>query len=90
MPLRHHDLRRIFGALDELNPAQIEDALTKTRDLRRKTEAISEIAWILDNCPSGSFVRIADQHGLRTPPLKNLLQDAGSMLPTQSAELGSL
>lgn len=35
----HHDFRRF---LDKLNPAQIEDAQTKIRDLRRKTEAISE------------------------------------------------
>ncbi|MDW4550292.1 IS1595 family transposase [Defluviimonas sp. D31] len=39
----HHDFRRFLDALDELNPAQIEDAQTKIRDLRRKTEAISEI-----------------------------------------------
>ncbi|MEP1834634.1 MAG: hypothetical protein ABJL57_13300 [Hyphomonas sp.] len=39
----HHDFRRSIDALDELNPAQIEDAQTKIRDLRRKTEAISEI-----------------------------------------------
>ena len=39
----HHDFRRFLGALDRLNPAQIEDAQTKIRDLRRKTEAISEI-----------------------------------------------
>jgi transposase-like protein len=37
--LLHHDFRRF---LDKLNPAQIEDAQTKIRDLRRKTEAISE------------------------------------------------
>lgn len=39
----HHDFRRLLVALDDLNPAQIEDAQTKIRDLRRKTEAISEI-----------------------------------------------
>lgn len=39
----HHDFRRLLDALDDLNPAQIEDAQTKIRDLRRKTEAISEI-----------------------------------------------
>ncbi|SPJ25909.1 hypothetical protein PAA8504_03761 [Palleronia abyssalis] len=39
----HHDFRRLLDALDNLNPAQIEDAQTKIRDLRRKTEAISEI-----------------------------------------------
>lgn len=39
----HHDFRRFLDALDRLNPAQIEDAQTKIRDLRRKTEAISEI-----------------------------------------------
>lgn len=43
MPLLHHDFRRFIDALDELNPAQIEDAQAKIRDLRRKTEAISEI-----------------------------------------------
>jgi transposase-like protein len=43
MPLLHHDFRRFIDALDELNPAQIENAQTKIRDLRRKTEAISEI-----------------------------------------------
>ncbi|MFD2741475.1 IS1595 family transposase [Sulfitobacter aestuarii] len=39
----HHDFRRLLDALDDLNPAQIEDAQTKIRDLRRKTEALSEI-----------------------------------------------
>lgn len=39
----HHDFRRFLDALDDLTPAQIEDAQTKIRDLRRKTEAISEI-----------------------------------------------
>ncbi len=39
----HHDFRRFIDALDEPNPAKIEDAQTKMRDLRRKTEAISEI-----------------------------------------------
>ena len=39
----HHDFRRFLDNLDKLNPAQIEDAQTKIRDLRRKTEAISEI-----------------------------------------------
>lgn len=43
MPLLHSDFRRFLDALDDLNPAQIEDAQTKIRDLRRKTEAISEI-----------------------------------------------
>jgi hypothetical protein len=43
MPLLHHDFRRFLDALDDLNPAQVEDAQTKIRDLRRKTEAISEI-----------------------------------------------
>ncbi|WP_299822596.1 IS1595 family transposase [uncultured Jannaschia sp.] len=37
----YHDFRRVLDALDELNPAQI--ARTKVRDLRRKSEAISEI-----------------------------------------------
>lgn len=39
----HHDFRRFIDTLKELNPAQIEDAQTKIRDLRRETEAISEI-----------------------------------------------
>lgn len=39
----HHDFRRFLDALDDLNPAQIEDAQTKIRYLRRRTEAISEI-----------------------------------------------
>ncbi|MEE4211033.1 MAG: IS1595 family transposase, partial [Parvularcula sp.] len=39
----HHEFRRFLDALDRLNPAQIEDARSKIRDLRRKTEAISEI-----------------------------------------------
>jgi hypothetical protein len=43
MPLLHHDYRRSLKALNELGPAQIEDAQTKILDLRRKTEAISEI-----------------------------------------------
>ena len=37
-----HDFRRFLGNLDKLNPAQIEDAQTKIRDLPRKTEAVSE------------------------------------------------
>ena len=43
MPLLHHDFRRFLDALEDLNPAQIEDAQTKIQDLRGKTEAISEI-----------------------------------------------
>jgi transposase-like protein len=43
MPLLHHDFRRFLDALGKLNPAQIEDAQTKILDLRRKSEAISEI-----------------------------------------------
>lgn len=43
MPLLHHDFRRFLDTLENLNPAQIEDAQTKIRDLRRRTEAISEI-----------------------------------------------
>ena len=39
----HHDFRRFLDALGKLNPAQIEDAQTKILDLRRKSEAISEI-----------------------------------------------
>ena len=39
----HHDFRRLLDALGDLNPAQIEHAQTKIMDLRRKTEAISEI-----------------------------------------------
>ncbi len=39
----HHDFRRFLDALGKLNPAQIEDAQTKIPDLRRKSEAISEI-----------------------------------------------
>ena len=39
----HHDFRRFLDALDCLNPAQIEDAQSKIRELRQKTEAISEI-----------------------------------------------
>lgn len=39
----HHYFRRFLEALDRLSPAQIEDAQTKIRDLRRNTEAISEI-----------------------------------------------
>lgn len=41
--MRHHDFRRLLDALDHLNPAQVEDAQTKIRDLRRRSEAISEI-----------------------------------------------
>src|SRR6056297_2666386 len=43
MPLLHYDFRRFLDALGKLNPAQIEDAQTKILDLRRKSEAISEI-----------------------------------------------
>ncbi|MGB3796026.1 MAG: IS1595 family transposase [Alteraurantiacibacter sp.] len=39
----HHDFRRFLGTLEELNPAQIEDAQTKILELRRQTETISEI-----------------------------------------------
>ena len=39
----HHDFRRFLDALGKLSPAQIEDAQTKILDLRRKSEAISEI-----------------------------------------------
>lgn len=39
----HYEFRRFLDALEELSPAQIEDAQTKIQDLRRKTEAISEI-----------------------------------------------
>ncbi len=43
MPLLHHEYHRLLEALSELNPAQIEDEQTKLLDLRRRTEAISEI-----------------------------------------------
>ena len=43
MPLLHHNFRRFLESFDELNPAQIEDAQTKIRVLRRKTEAILEV-----------------------------------------------
>ena len=43
MPLLHHDFRRFLDPLSKLNSAQIEDAQTKILDLRRKSEAISEI-----------------------------------------------
>lgn len=39
----HHDFRRLFDALDDLNPAQIENAQTKIWDLRQKFEVLSEI-----------------------------------------------
>lgn len=51
----HHDFRRFLDALGKLNPAQIEDAQTKILDLRRKSEAISEIEARTNrehNCPS--------------------------------------
>ena len=54
MPLLHHDFRRFLNALDDLDPARIEDAQTKIRDLRRKSEAISEIEARTDQeykCP---------------------------------------
>lgn len=41
--MRHHDFRRILDALKDLSPAQIEDAQNRIQDLRRKTEAVSEI-----------------------------------------------
>jgi len=41
--LLHYNFCRFLDTLDELNPAQIEDAQVKIRELRRKTEAISEI-----------------------------------------------
>lgn len=55
MPLLHHEFRLFCDSLNELNPAQIEDAQTIIRDLRRKTEAISEIearASQESKCPS--------------------------------------
>lgn len=46
MSLLHHDFRRLLDAFDKLNPAQIEDAQCKIRDLRRNAEVILEIeAW---------------------------------------------
>ena len=50
----HHDFRRFLDALGKLNPAQIEDAQTKILDLRRKSEAISEIEALTNQehkCP---------------------------------------
>ena len=41
--MEHRYFRRFLDALDDLNPAQIEDAQTKIRNLRRKTEFTSEI-----------------------------------------------
>ncbi|MCE5974982.1 hypothetical protein LZA78_15995 [Sinirhodobacter sp. WL0062] len=43
MTLLHHEFRRLLEVLEELNPAQVEDAQTKIHEIRRKTEAISEI-----------------------------------------------
>lgn len=41
--MRHNDFRRFLAALDKLNPAQVADAQSKLRTVRRRTEAISEI-----------------------------------------------
>lgn len=41
--MQAHDFRHFLDRFSELNPAQIEDARTKIRDVRRKTEALAEI-----------------------------------------------
>ena len=53
--MRHHDFRRLLDALGDMNPAQIENAQMMVMNLRRKTEAISEIearASQVKPCPS--------------------------------------
>jgi hypothetical protein len=39
--LLHHDFRRSFDTLDELNPTGIEATQAKVGDFRQKTEAVS-------------------------------------------------
>ncbi|NKX28588.1 IS1595 family transposase [Rhodobacteraceae bacterium R_SAG6] len=41
--MQAHDFRQFLDRFHDLNPAQIEDARTKIRDVRRKTEALAEI-----------------------------------------------
>lgn len=41
--MQAHDFRHFLDRFNDLNPAQIEDARTKIRDIRRKTEALAEI-----------------------------------------------
>ncbi len=56
--MRHHDFRRLLDALGDLNPAQIEHAQMMLMNLRRETEAISEIearASQVKPCPSCGF-----------------------------------
>ena len=42
-PLQQHVFRRLLKDLESLNPRQIEDARSKIRDVRRRTEALAEI-----------------------------------------------
>ena len=64
MPLLHHDFRRLLDTLDQLNPVQIEDPQTKIRDLRRRTEAISEI----EARTSASFAFLSTPTGAAPSP----------------------
>lgn len=41
--MQAHDFRQFLDRVHDLNPAQIEDARTEIRDVRRKTEALAEI-----------------------------------------------
>ncbi|WP_092371420.1 IS1595 family transposase [Cribrihabitans marinus] len=41
--MQTHDFRLFLDRFDDLNPAQIEDARTKIRDVRRKSDALTEI-----------------------------------------------
>ncbi|MEY8843278.1 hypothetical protein AB9K41_29950 [Cribrihabitans sp. XS_ASV171] len=41
--MQAHDFRLFQNRFDNLNTAQVEDAKTKTRDVRRKSEALTEI-----------------------------------------------
>ena len=52
--MQAHDFRQFLDQFNELSPAQIEDARTRIRDVRRKIEALAEIESRTDRehkCP---------------------------------------
>lgn len=52
--MKPHDFRRLIKHLDDLTPAQVEDASRRITEVRRKTEAIIEIearAQEMTQCP---------------------------------------
>ncbi|MFZ3584941.1 IS1595 family transposase [Loktanella sp. DJP18] len=52
--MKPHDFRRLIKHLDDLSPAQVQDASRRITEVRRKTEAITEIearAQATSKCP---------------------------------------